>query len=140
MLIALDSNVLIAALSPHEAHSAVAQKLAGQIVQGLHQAVVSSIVCGEVLVLYSPGANDAQPLDLTIFLDSLVNLATVPADDTICLAAGKLREKWGRQLKLPDAIHLATALSQKVELFITNDVPLAKIARQILATKTLGDF
>lgn len=139
MLIALDSNVFIAVLSPNEADAPIARELAKQIAQGKHQVVMSSIVYGEVLALLKSVASE-QPLDITLFFSSLKHLTSLPANDSRCLAAGQLRQRWGKQLKLPDAIHLATAIDQKVELFITNDLPLAKLARNTINTKTLAEF
>jgi len=51
MLIALDSNVFIAALSPKEDHSPAAQQLVRDIAGAKHQAIASSIVYGEVIGL-----------------------------------------------------------------------------------------
>lgn len=136
LLIGLDSDILIAALSPHEAYSEVAKVLATQIAHGKHHAVVSSITYGEVLTL-STGTG-AKELNLALFFAKLNHLNSVAADDSLCQAAGKLWRRHG--LKLPDAIHLATALDQKVDVFMTNDLPLAKIACRVLPTKTLAEW
>ncbi len=138
MLVALDSNVFIAALSPKENHSSAAQQLARNIASAKYQAIASSIVYGEVIGL----TKEAQPttLDLPSFFRSLRNLETVSADDSICATAGRLRQEHGTKLRLADAIHLATALEQKAEVFITNDLTLAKIAKGIIPTKTLADY
>lgn len=134
--VALDSNVFIAALSAGEPHSVVAQQLVRDIAQGVHSAVASSIAFGEVL-----GVSDAaQELDLAAFFSSMVNLVTVPADDAICLRAAELRRRHGSKLKLPDALHLATALGMKVDVFITNDITLAKVASSVMATKSLSEY
>jgi len=138
MLIALDSNILIAALSPHEEHSTRAQQLIKDIASNRYQAVVSSIAYGEILSFSTQQV--ARALDLGSFLRQIKNCATIAADDTICLAAGELRRTYGGKLKLPDALHLATALNQKADLFITNDFKLAKVAESIVATKTLGEW
>jgi len=138
MLIALDSNVFIAALSPKEDHSSAAQQLVRDIASAKYQAIASSIVYGEVIGL----TKETQPntLDLPSFFRSLRNLKTVPADDSICATAGRLRQEHGTKLRLADAIHLATALDQKADHFITNDLILAKIAKGIIPTKTLAGY
>ena len=136
MLVALDSNIFIAALSSKEKHSLNAQKLLRDISSRKNQATASSIVYGEI---YSIHLSD-QPLDLVDFFSHIDNLATVVADDNICLKAGELRLKYGHKLKLPDAMHLATALITKAELFITNDELLAKISQNLIPTKTLAQL
>lgn len=138
MLVALDSNVFIASLSPKENHSPAAQQLARDIASAKHQAFASSIVYGEVIGV----AKETQPsiLDLPSFFLSFRNLETVPADDNICAKAGKLRQAYGTKLRLADAIHLATALEQNADFFITNDLALAKIAKGIVPTKILADY
>ncbi len=138
MPVAIDSNVFIAALSPKENHSPVAQQLIKDIASARYQAVASSIVYSEVISLAKKGR--ARSLDLISFFHSLRNLKTVPANDSICIAAGRLRQEHGAKLRLADALHLATALDQKADFFITNDLPLAKIAKDIMPTKTLASY
>jgi predicted nucleic acid-binding protein len=136
MLIAIDSNVFIAALSSNEEHSPNAQQLIRDIAVGKHTAVASSIVYGEVLGISN--ANRSQ--DMEDFFSHIDNLATLPVDDDICITAGKLRRDHGSKLKLPDAIHLATALSTNANLLITNDIVLAKVAQKLLPTKLLSEY
>ena len=81
MLIALDSNVFIAVLSPNEADAPIARELAKQIAQGKHQVVMSSIVYGEVLALLKSVASE-QPLDITLFFSSLKHLTSLVANDS----------------------------------------------------------
>jgi predicted nucleic acid-binding protein len=136
MVIALDSNVFIAALSVKEDHSPNAQQLIRDIASDKHQAIASSIVFGEVYsVRYAK-----QPVDLLGFFSQIKNLATIPADDSICIKAGELRLEYSPTLKLPDAMHLATATIGKADLFVTNDEKLAKIAQKIITTKLLSQL
>lgn len=134
MIIALDSNVFISALSSKEEQSLNAQRLVREIAVGKHQAIASSVVFGEV---YSVKVKN-QPLDLEGFFFQINNLKTVPANDSVCLMAGELRLKYGPALKLPDAVHLATALDNDVNLFVTNDRQFAKIAQKLIPTKLLS--
>jgi predicted nucleic acid-binding protein len=53
-------------------------------------------------------------------LTAFPNLRLVPADAAICRTAARLRAAQ-RSLRLPDAIHLATALEQGATAFVTND-------------------
>ncbi len=135
-IVAIDSNVFIAALSADELHSIIAQQLIRDIAKGLHSAVTSSITLSEVL-----SVSKATPdVDLTAFFSQIPNLLTIPADDAICLRAAELRKQHGSKLKLPDALHLATALSMHADTFVTNDVVLAKVATNLIVTKSLSDW
>jgi len=134
MLIALDSNVFIAALSGNEEHSLAAQQLLREVAAGKHRAVASSIVYGEILSV-STGR-----VDLEGFFASVERLVTIPADDGVCLQAGQLRQAHGGKLKLPDAMHAATALLANADIFVTNDKQLASVTQKIVPTKSLADW
>jgi predicted nucleic acid-binding protein len=134
MLVAIDSNVFIGSLSTKEKHSSNAQQLIRDVASGKYEAIASSIVYGEVYSVSS------QQVDLEGFLSQINNLTIIPADDSICIRAGELRLKFGPKLKLPDAIHLASALSVDVNLFITNDEKLAKVSRELISTKLLSQL
>ena len=136
MVVALDSNVFIAALSSKEEHSPSAQQLIRDIASGKYRAIASSIVYSEV---YSVSVAN-QSLDLEGFFSQVDNFATIPASDDICIRAGELRLEYGSKLKLHDAMHLATALHSKVNLFITNDEKLAKVAQKLIPTKLLSQL
>lgn len=136
MIIAIDSNVFISALSPHELHSNNAQKLIREVNNGKHMAIASSIVYGEVFSVSI--AN--KPIDLNDFFSHVDNLTTIPANDSVCMRAGELRLEYGSKLKLPDAMHLATAILNKASLFITNDETLAKITKGLIPTKLLSEL
>ena len=134
MLLALDSHVFIAALSPHEECSVIAKQLVRDIASGKHRGVGSSIVYGEVL---STSTGALEPTDFEAFVSHITNLTTAPADNSIYLRAGDLRKQHGPRLKLPDAIHLATAEQARADWFITNDEVLAR-AESVLPTKLLA--
>jgi predicted nucleic acid-binding protein len=105
MLIAIDSDVLTAALSPREEYSLTAQQLVRDIASGKYKAVSSSLIYEEVL---SAGTGK-QPIDLEDFIEQMRNLSTTACDD-VCLEAGELRLKHGSSLRLPDALHLVNAI------------------------------
>lgn len=134
MLVALDSNVFIAALSPKEEHSINAQNLIRNIANGQYKAVASSITFGEVLSV------SESPINFDEFVSSISNLKTIAANDMICFESGKLRLKHGPKLRLPDAIHLTTAIDNKADVFVTNDSKLAKASRGLINTKLLSEW
>ncbi len=137
-LLYLDSNVIIAALSSKEKHSQVAQNLLRRIVSGEYQAIASSIVYSEVFGVARVSVTKNP--DLLAFFSQFKNFEAVTADDAICIMAGELRRQHGPSLRLPDAIHLATALSRSVSLFVTEDSGLSRIAKDLLPTKKLSEL
>lgn len=137
MLICLDSNVFIAALSSDETHSDTAQQIILALQANQLQVVYSTIVLGEVL---GGSTWTADRLYIDDFFASLENTELVPVTAAVARQAGILRLSAGSKLKLPDAIHLATALDQKADVFITNDGRLAKIAQPFVPTKTLAEW
>lgn len=134
MLIALDSNVFIAALAGSEPHSRQAQQLIRDVAAGKHKAIASSIIYGEVL-----GLANREEADIERFFAAIPHLVTIPADDGICLAAAQLRRRGGGKLKLPDALHIATALMAGAEVFITNDKSLSRQAQKLVPAKSLAE-
>lgn len=136
MLIALDTNVFIAALSPREANSGQAHQLMRSVASGEHQATASALVYGEILAL---GARSLDIADISGFFDSLKNLRTVAADDVVCQRAGQLRRQFAG-LRLPDALHLASALQVGAEVFITDDKQLVAIAKRVMHAHTLDTW
>jgi predicted nucleic acid-binding protein len=115
----------------------VAQQLIRDITTGKHHAVASSIVYGEVLGV----STSHQPeLDLESFFSHIECLSTVSADDTICTKAGEICHSHGNRLKLPDSIHLATAIQAKADVFVTNDPSLVAAAKRVMTTLSLQDW
>lgn len=137
MRLYLDSNIFIYVLADQPPYNKTAGSILKSVETGQHYANTSSIAYGEVIgTLQVPNHINAAHA----FIDDLINLQTIPVIDTIAQTAGKLRLSNKMLLRLPDAIHLATALETKAELFITNDLTLANIARTILPTKTLSEW
>lgn len=125
-LLYIDSNVFIYALDGRSVFAPAAQTL----LANLDQTVLgfsSVITYGEVL----------RPTgDAKAFLDSLPGLQLLPVDHATAKHAGQLR--LGHGLRLADALHIATALACGAELFITNDLPLAKKACSLIPMETLS--
>ncbi|MDA8223254.1 MAG: PIN domain-containing protein [Desulfitobacterium hafniense] len=58
-------------------------------------------------------------------MSTFPNLGLREIDQNVALQAARLRARYG--FKTPDALFLATALEEKAEAFITNDVLLQGI-------------
>lgn len=97
---------------------------------------------GSVLVLLEALVKPLRAGDtllLDVYRDLLLDSAEyrlVSLDDDIAERAAQLRAQHG--LQTPDAIHAATALQQKVGLFVTNDAAFARVAE--LPVALLSEF
>jgi predicted nucleic acid-binding protein len=135
-LIALDSCVLIYALEGHDKFGALAKHVMKRVQQGRNQAVLSTLALLEAQVgPYRQG--DLQTAHhYYSWLTRLANCRWVALTYEIADLAAQLRAE--RRLNVPDAIHLATAVESRAEVFITNDTALPlipEIAYLILGKK-----
>ncbi len=136
MLLALDSNVFIAFLGREPTFFAAATEILQAVDDGSVEATYSSIVFGEVMRL--PAASSFSLRPIKRFFDSLP-CADYPAGRLVCIKAAELRRSYP-SLKLPDAIHLATAMETNANRFITADKQLLGIAKQALPSIYLKEF
>ena len=136
MVVALDSNVFIAFLE--QAQDTDFFKAAAEIMRatanGTLDVVYSSIVFGEVLRM--PSGESLEPIKQ--FFSSLGG-RDYPADRNVCSLAAELRRKHPA-LKLPDALHLATAKIAQADKFITADRQLLRFAKLEMSSVYLKDF
>jgi len=121
----LDSNIFIYALENvadfGEVARAILEKLDSQEFIG----VSSELTLSECLS--KPNLSSAFVNSLAIYSGALQNrrsLSLVPVSKNILIDSAKLRAKKG--YKLPDAIHMATALAEKCSFFLTNDKRFGK--------------
>lgn len=85
----------------------------------------SSIMFGEVLVDAPDTSKSGDTLER--FVEHFTSgLNEVSADRKVCLLAGSLRKE--RAMKLPDAIHLASAIQGGAKVFVSADKKLLKAA------------
>lgn len=136
MTIALDSNVFIAFFERDQnlAFFAAAATIMRSAEIGSLDIVFSSLVLGEA-VRMPKGAATGQ---FEQFFDSFDG-TEYPADHIICRRAAEFRRIYP-SLKLPDAIHLATAIVSEADTFVTADKRLLAIAKKEMACTYLTDF
>jgi predicted nucleic acid-binding protein len=115
----LDVNVFVYALEgfPEVSHALAA--LFKAIDSAAIQTVTSELALAEALIKPIQNKNIQHQAFYEMAIRSRRGLQVVPVLRTILLEAARLRGTTG--LKLPDAIHLATALSSGCEVFLTND-------------------
>jgi predicted nucleic acid-binding protein len=136
MVVALDSNVFIAFIAQGQdtRFFTAAANIMQDVESGTLGAVYSSIVFGEVMRM--PSGESLEPIKQ--FLASLEG-KDYPADRNVCSKAAELRRTYPA-LRLPDALHLATALIAKADNFITADKRLLAVAKQEITSTYLPDF
>ncbi|MCX5965994.1 MAG: PIN domain-containing protein [Cyanobacteria bacterium] len=114
-----DVNIWIYALEGYPAFITELTALLQAIDQGKLTAVTSELSLAEALT--KPIKNQDQNTQLLYqrAISSRANVEVVPIDREILIKAAQLRAV--TKLKLPDAIHAATALSSRCSTFLTND-------------------
>ncbi|WP_299429966.1 type II toxin-antitoxin system VapC family toxin [uncultured Meiothermus sp.] len=131
----LDVNVFIYALEGFPEVSHALETLFKAIDSAAIQTVTSELALAEALIKPIQNTNIQHQAFYEMAIRSRRGLEVVPVLRTILLEAARLRGTTG--LKLPDAIHLATALSSGCEVFLTND---HRIKHAGLKTLLLQDF
>ncbi len=121
----LDTNVWIYALEGYPALVQPLTELFTAIDRGDISAVTSELTLAEVLVKpFMDGSLERQAAYQQV-IRSTSTLQVFPVSREILVEAAKLRAT--AQLKLPDAVHVATALSTQCSTFLTNDRKLQSI-------------
>lgn len=116
----LDVNVWIYALEQHPTYSQVLTELFQQVDQRILTVVTSELSLAEALVKPMREQNVAQQNTYRQFLSSRPNLRVIPVQRAILIEAARQRAA-SSSLKLPDAIHVATAVILKCTTLLTND-------------------
>lgn len=114
--VALDSNIFIYFFESNPEFAKHINQIFEALLKNKLQAVTSIVAVIEALSYPSP------PEVVTGIKEgfaTLPNLRIVDVNKEIALEAAGIRRKYG--FKLPDAVQLATALSVKAKVFITND-------------------
>jgi predicted nucleic acid-binding protein len=98
-------------------------RLASDLFAGLDagrvSAVTSELTLAEVLVRPLRDGNTARQRAYEQALSDRPQLRLIPVDRAVLLAAARLRA--AGNVRLPDAIHVATACAARCDVLITND-------------------
>lgn len=121
----LDTNIWIYALEGYPAFIQDLNQLFQSIAQGNLNAVTSELSLAEALVKPFQNQNLAQQQTYKQFISSSQNLSVIPISRDILIEAARLRGSIN--IKIPDAIHAATALLTQCSTFITNDQGFQRI-------------
>jgi predicted nucleic acid-binding protein len=103
----------------------ITKVLFAHIQAGKVSAVISVLLAGEVLTGVKKVGNREMILRYRHIFSEFPNLALHDADMRVMEKMSDLRVAYS--LKIPDAIHLATALLHGAQAFVTNDAGLKRV-------------
>ena len=124
--VGLDTMVFIYAFEGPREFGRPCTALLASIRDGDRAGVMSTLVLGELLVRPLRENRRDVALRYVELLGRYPNLEQVPADGAICQLAAELRATTP-SLRLPDAIHVATALSHGATALVSFDVRLRNL-------------
>lgn len=116
----LDVNIWIYALEQHPVFSQALTALFQQVDQRILTIVTSELSLAEALVKPMRDQNIAQQITYRQFLSSRANLRVIPVQRAVLIEAARQRAA-NSSLRLPDAIHAATAVILQCTTLLTND-------------------
>ncbi len=136
--VGLDTSILIYHLEDIEPYADLTEVAFSAIAEGLPRAVLSMISITELLVQpFAKGEEDRTRI-FEQFILSLPNTDLIPPTYSIAREAARLRAKYA--IRTPDALLISTALSEKVEAFLTNDSRLRSLKAEGVNILVLDDF
>jgi len=121
----LDANVWIYAVESYPVFIREITALLQSIDQGNQVAITSELSLAEVLVKPLQEQNQARQEAYKRAIVNRKNVFVVPVLRELLVDAAQVRVDTG--LKLPDAIHVATALRSQCTTFLTNDIRLKRL-------------
>ena len=121
----LDANIWIYALEGYPAFIQNLTQLFQSIERGNLKAVTSELSLAEALVKPLQNQDLAQQMSYKQLICSSQNLSVIPVNRDVLIQAARLRASVN--IKLPDAIHAATALLTQCSTFLTNDQRLQAV-------------
>jgi len=118
-LVYLDTNIIIYAVEGYETYAARIKSVLRGMTNGEISAVTSDLTVAEVLVKPKRDANRKLEEAYRHFLLPTESFRNSAVSREILEAAADIRAN--SALKLPDAIHFASAINSRCDSFLTND-------------------
>jgi predicted nucleic acid-binding protein len=118
----IDANVFIFAAESHPTFAPAAQEILSKLGQGNMVGITSELTLAELLVVPLRQGNRQAIETYKGMLGQSSAIRMVPITRSILREAPVIRAKSGQ--KLPDAIHLATALNAKCTVIVSQDQTL----------------
>ena len=130
----VDTNILLNVIYKENKLHEKSKELLKEIQNGKHQAFTSSVTLLEIILDMAQSGYSALTDKAVAFIEDIRNLEIASLDKTMAKQASSHVLK--DNLTIHDAYHLATALCQGAEAFITRDEKLQeKIAKYIKIIK-----
>lgn len=123
--VAMDTNLFIYAFEQHPKYGETVKVLLDCIEEGEVEAVASTITLTEILTKPIREGNETLEKRYRLLFTHFPNLFVVSLDMIAAEQAAYLRGKYG--LKTPDTLILASAITAKADIFITNDKRLTAV-------------
>lgn len=123
--ISLDTNTFIYLMERHPLYLNSVTEIFKSIETGKLTAITSILLITEILTKPFKDNNKVLQGQYKAFISTFPNLMIRDVDYKICVEAAKIRAIYG--LRTPDAIFIATALEEKAEAFVTNDLRLKAV-------------
>jgi len=121
----IDTSPLIYYIEKHKQYFPVVKSIFTKIDNLEISSITSTITLIEVLVHPERESNfELKKQYLDILLNN-ANLEIIPLDVSVARKAASIRAIY--DLKMPDAIQLATGINNKCDAFLTNDYALKKV-------------
>lgn len=118
----LDANALIGYAEDHPIFGPILEAVFKSLLNDSVELVTSELTVAEVLVAPLRDKNDGLVRAYEEITQSRRNFHLVPVSLAILKQSARLRSELG--LKLPDAIHVATAVSSSCHIFLSEDTRL----------------
>lgn len=115
----LDANALIGYAEDHPVFGPILEEVFKSLLDGSLELVTSELTVAEVLVAPLRDNNEGLVRTYEEIIQSRRNFRLVPVSLAILKQSAHLRADLG--LKLPDAIHVATAISASCQILLSED-------------------
>ncbi|MCL2647292.1 MAG: PIN domain-containing protein [Phycisphaerales bacterium] len=115
----LDTNIFIYALEQNPEYAAVVDRLFALFDAAKAAAFTSEIALAECLVKPCADGNSDFQIRYQAAITTRPGLTVYPISRSMIIRAAHIRA--AHKVRLPDAIHLATALDASCDFFLTND-------------------
>jgi len=135
-LLGIDSAPLIYLVERHPSYIDRMVFILRYISSGAISAVGSPLILTEVLSQPLRMGKKELVKEYEDIIQNSIGFTLIPIDEQIARRAAELRAKYG--LRTPDALHIATALENYCQAFLTNDIGLKRVSEiQVLVLDEL---
>jgi len=124
-LAGIDTMVFIYHFEENKIYQSFTTVLFDLVEKGVLKAIISTISILEILVKPKKDKNEQLVEEYKFLFQTFPNLKVLPLDEKIADIASTLRADYN--IKAPDAIQIASAISGGADVFITNEPFLRKV-------------